>query len=93
MRRDGTVRACDEGQYSEYFSLWEDYNGTVTLDLSVWAKSKEHAVKITSEVRRQLLAVDAWPERVQSIQYEARKNISTMLGQLTAEVAEAVGAE
>ena len=93
MERDGTVREYAEGQSTEEFAFWGDYRGAVNLELSVWARSKEHAVKITSEVRRQLLAADAWPERVNSIPYEARKKVTTMLRQLTAEVAEAVGAE
>ena len=71
MLRDGTTERCWESEYLNSvatFSLWERtkapaYAGKNVPDClvaTVWAKTKEQAIKRANEIRTQMIATGKW---------------------------------
>src|SRR5688500_6668033 len=67
MHKDGKVRQVFtyDPAYAERwtftdFSTWDKDKNSPCLCMNVWAKNKDHAVKIVNEKRAQLLANELW---------------------------------
>jgi hypothetical protein len=64
MFRDGTTQHCNETMNEprgiEFHKV--GLNGNIVVDVTVFAKDEQHAVKIVNEKRAQLIASGEWDE-------------------------------
>jgi len=67
IQRDGSVILAGASDWLDDGELTEEYEpnslNQYTATFSMWARNREHAVKVANERRIQMIALDRWPKK------------------------------